>query len=189
MRHLAKVLLLLAPLAVLAAAADPAAAAEKPARGTVKSVAADLRQISVTDANGKLWTYQVLEPAAFFNTRAVTPRLADFRAGDDVTVLWEKRGDKLVASAVLLHEGDFKNSDLAEGTVTSVAPDSNQLTVTDSAGKAWTYHLTDSSKLALNNRGAKLGDFKAGEHVTIAWDKTSGRYTIMAMCNCPGTAR
>jgi hypothetical protein len=169
--------------------ANPAWAGEKPTRGSVKSVAADRRQISVTDTSGKEWTIQVLEPAAFFNSRVATPRLSDLRPGDDVSLLWTKNGEQVQASAVLLHDGDFKNAELAEGKITRVAPDTNQFTVTDSDGKSWTYHLTGSSRLVANNQGARLSDFKVGEHVTIAWDRTSGQYTAMAMCNCPGAAR
>ena len=53
------------------------------------------------------------------------------------------------ASAILVHEGEFKNAGLAAGTFKNVSSDNNQFTATDNRGKAWTYHVGNNARTRL----------------------------------------
>src|SRR5262249_51100520 len=157
--RLPKFVLVLLVLAALLAWTSPGWAAAEPTRGTVQSVSPDKNQIIVTDKNGKAWTYQVPENAAIFVPTAANARLGDVKTGEDVSLLSEKQGDHFEALAILVHQGDFRNSGLAGGIVKRVMADTNEFIITDANGKEWTYHVANSARIRANNQGSKLADF------------------------------
>jgi Cu/Ag efflux protein CusF len=194
MMRLPRLLLALLALALLLAWASPGWASE-PTRGTVKSVDADQHQIVVTDKNNKDWTYRVLDKPAIFmpsegaaKTEESKAKLSDLKAGEDVSLLWEKKDDRLQASAILVHRGDFKDAELAAGTIKNIGADNNQFTATDSNGKEWTFQMADNARLRLNNKSSKLGDFKNNEHVAIVYEKKGDQFRVLAMCDDPARA-
>jgi Cu/Ag efflux protein CusF len=89
--------ILLVGVFVLALAATPAFAVD--AAGKIKSVEADKGQFVMADANNKNWTIQMGTNAkVFVNDKEA--KLGDLQADDDVSIKYERDGEKLVASEV-----------------------------------------------------------------------------------------
>ena len=187
--RLPKFFLALLTLATLLALTSPGWAAEEPTRGTIQSVSADKHQLVMTDRNGKSWTFHVMEQAPIFIPNEASARLSELKTGDDVSLLYEKKGDQLQAGAILVHRGDFRNSGIATGSLKKVSADGREFTVTDANGKEWTYHMAGSSQVRVNNQNGKLTDFKAGDRVVLVWDKEGNQYMVKALCNCPSGTR
>ncbi len=100
MIRLPKICVALLALVVLAAFTVPAFAVE--AKGTIKTVTPDKNEFVFADKNAKDWTFHVDKDAKIFiNDKA--GKLADLQAGDEVTVTYEKKNDKLMASEVRCH--------------------------------------------------------------------------------------
>jgi len=162
---------------------------EEPTRGTIKNVSAGDNQIVVTDKNGKDWSYQVLDNVALFMAGEPSPKLEAFKTGEEVSLLWEKKGDQLQACAILLHKGDFKNAQIAAATIKSPAADDKSITATDADGKERTYQLMDNAKIRLNNRRGRLSDFKSNDRIVVVCEKEGDQHKILAMCEDPISAQ
>jgi Cu/Ag efflux protein CusF len=186
MLRLPRIVLALLALAMLLVAAG-VAWAEEPTRGTVQSVSADKNQITVTDKAGKNFTFRVMDNAPIFVPNEPNARLANLRTGEDVSLLWEKKGDQLEALAILLHQGEFRNAGVAAGTIRRLSADTNEFMVMDPSGKEWTYHLANNARVRVHNQSGKLSDFKVGDKVVLAWDKEGNQYMVRALCSCPTT--
>jgi hypothetical protein len=65
--------------------------------------------------------------------------------------------------------------DSVKGKIKSVNSDQNQLVVTDSNGKDWTFTLEKDSKVLISDKGAKLADLKADDMVTVKFEKKDGK--------------
>jgi Cu/Ag efflux protein CusF len=84
-------------LALLVGFSAPALAVD--ATGKVKSVEADKSQFVMIDSNNKNWTIHLGANAkVFLNEKEA--KLADIQADDEVSIKYEKEGEKLVASEV-----------------------------------------------------------------------------------------
>ena len=84
-------------LVVLIGFAAPTLAADT--TGKIKSVAADKSQFVMADVNNKNWTIQLGAKAKIFlNDKEA--KLADLQADDEVTVKYQRDGEKFVASEV-----------------------------------------------------------------------------------------
>jgi biopolymer transport protein ExbD len=84
-------------VALVLAFSMPALAAE--AKGTIKTVTADKHEFVLADANAKDWTIHLNKDGkVLINDKE--SKLSDLQASDEVTVIYEKEGDKLMASEV-----------------------------------------------------------------------------------------
>ncbi len=84
-------------LALLVGVATPALAAD--ASGKIKSVEADKGQFTMVDVNNKTWTITLGTNAkVFLNDKEA--KLADCQADDEVSIKYERDGEKFVASEV-----------------------------------------------------------------------------------------
>ena len=83
--------------AFLLALVAPAFAAET--KGTIKTVNIDKVEFVMADANAKDWTIHLNKDGkVFINDKE--SKLSDLQASDEVTVTYEKEGDRLMASEV-----------------------------------------------------------------------------------------
>jgi len=97
MVRLPKWLLVVLTLAVLVALTTPALAAE--AKGKIKNVTADKKEFTVTDIDGKDLDFTLSEDGKVrLGDKDV--KLNDIKKGDEVTVTYEKKGDKLIATEI-----------------------------------------------------------------------------------------
>jgi Cu/Ag efflux protein CusF len=149
----------------------------------VKSVSPDSKMLTVTDKDGKDWTYHLADNAKIFTSTGKEGSLRNLQAGDNIELLWEKRGDRYYTNAILQRQGAYQNYMLAQGTVQSVAPDQEQVVVTDVKGKNWPYHVASDSKITLNNKGSRLNDLKTGDKVMFIYEKKGNNYTIHQLCD------
>jgi len=149
-------------------------------KGTIKSMDADKNQVIVTDENGKDWTYHVQEGVKIYCDKIKDAKFADLKVGSEVRLLWEKKEGKLCAAALLHSDGAYRNAALADGTIKTA--DDNQLVVTDGKNKDWKYQLSDTAKINVNDKSAKAGDLKTGDHVMMVYEKEGERYTILDIC-------
>jgi hypothetical protein len=69
------------------------------AKGKIKAVNADKKEFVLTDTNNKDWTFELTKDAKLTcDDKPCT--LADLKAGDRVTIMYEKKADVLWASKV-----------------------------------------------------------------------------------------
>lgn len=97
MIRLPVILIGLLVVALLVGVATPALAAD--AAGKIKTVSADKGQFQMADANNKNWTVTLGTNAkVLLNDKEV--KLADLQADDEVAIIYERDGEKIVASEV-----------------------------------------------------------------------------------------
>ncbi len=149
-------------------------------KGTLKSMDQDKNLVVVTDADGKDWTYHVQDGAKVYCDKNQNAKLADLKVGSEVRLLWEKKDGKLCAEAVIHTEGAYRTARLADGTIKTA--EENQLVITDSKNKDWKYQLPDTARINVNDKSAKAGDLKTGDHVTMVYQQQGTRYTILDIC-------
>ena len=95
MIRLPKWFLLILALAVLVGLTTSASAADT-TKGKIKSVSADKKELVMTDQNNKDWTF-TLDDNAKIRLSDKDVKLDDLKAGDEVEIKYEKKGDKLIA--------------------------------------------------------------------------------------------
>jgi len=92
-----KWLLVMLALAVLVAFAVPVLAEET--KGKIKSVSADKKEFVMTDENGKDWEF-TLSDTGKIQLGDKDIKLDELKEGDKVTITYEKKDNKLMASEV-----------------------------------------------------------------------------------------
>jgi hypothetical protein len=97
MVRLPKLLAVAGALVVLALVASPVFADET--KGKIKSVSADKKEFVFTDNNNKDWTFTVADDAKI-KLADKDVKLSDLKAGEMATVVYEKKGDKLIAKEI-----------------------------------------------------------------------------------------
>jgi Cu/Ag efflux protein CusF len=98
MIRLPKWLLMVLALTLIVAFATPLLADE--AKGKIKSVSADKKEFVMTDNDGKDMTFQLAEDGKV-RVANQDAKLSDLKEGDQVTITYEKKDDKLIASKVV----------------------------------------------------------------------------------------
>jgi Cu/Ag efflux protein CusF len=97
MMRLPKSLLVVLVLALFLGLVSPALAAE--AKGKIKTINADKNEFVVTDTDGKDWTF-TLSDEAKVRLNDQDKKLSDLKEGDEVTVTYEKKDDKMMVSNI-----------------------------------------------------------------------------------------
>jgi hypothetical protein len=95
--RLSKLWVVVLALALVAVLTTPVLAADT--KGRIKSVSDDKNQFVMTDENGKDWTFDLADDAKV-SLNGKASKLNELKAGDDVGVIYTKKGDKLIASEV-----------------------------------------------------------------------------------------
>ena len=91
------VIAIVVALAFVGACALPAVAAD--AKGKVKSVAAERFELVMTDDASKTWTITAAKDCKV-KVNEVDSKFEDLQSGDEITVTYEKEGDKLIARSI-----------------------------------------------------------------------------------------
>jgi Cu/Ag efflux protein CusF len=138
---------------------------EQTATGKVKSVSAKHNQVVLT-VKDRDWTFQVADSAKI-RVGDKEARLADLKAGDEVTVTY-----RMEARAVRSDEGMH-----AHGRIKSISADKHQVVVRDERGKEHTFNLNKDSRIRLADKEARLADLKEGDEVGINYTKSGGELT------------
>jgi len=165
-------------VALVALLAGSAAAAETLAAGKVKSVDADKKQFVLTDGAEKEFTVQLAEDAVVNRGGKEGP--SDLKAGDTISICYEKGVRKWTAHYILVKEGDTKDSQLAIGAFKNYDADKKEFTFTDGQGKDWTHGLADA-RVRLNMQESKMEDIKTGDNTLVIVDEVGGKTTLKAV--------
>jgi hypothetical protein len=99
MIRLPKWLLIVLALAVVVSLANVAVAADETAKGTIKKVTADKKEFVLTDKDGKDHTFTV-DDGAKITVANKESKLTDLKEKQEVTVTYEKKGDKMIAKEI-----------------------------------------------------------------------------------------
>src|SRR5262245_47243233 len=59
----------------------------------------------------------------------------------------------------------------ATGKITKITALTEEFTLTDKAGKTWTFQVEKTAKIQLNDRAAKLDQLKVGDEVEVTYEK------------------
>lgn len=154
--------------------------------GKLKTVTADKNQIVVTDDKGKDWTFHIAEGAKIChpdkdNDKVLKEgKLGDLRVGTPLSILWDEKGDRMMAKAVLACEGVYRDAALGRGTLKSATGD--QVVITDPKGKEWTYRVADQARVRVNDRVVQMNDLKAGDNVVFVYEKQGDRHLLRDIC-------
>jgi len=97
MIRLPKCLVALLGIAIILSLTSSAMALE--AKGKIKKISADQKELTVTDQDGKDLEF-VLEDDAKIQLNDKDTKLKELKKGDEITVTYEKKGRKLIASKV-----------------------------------------------------------------------------------------
>lgn len=62
-------------------------------------------------------------------------------------------------------------ADETKGAITSVTSDKNQFVMRDTDGKSWTFTLTNTGKVFINDKEGKLSDLQAKDDVRVTYEK------------------
>jgi Cu/Ag efflux protein CusF len=96
----------------------------------------------------------------------VKSKLADLKEGDHAVVVYEKKGDHLMASEVR----GLRNAQEATGTVRGIFADKKEITL-KGVVKDTTYELNRDGTVWLNGNESRLADLREGDQVTITYQK------------------
>jgi uncharacterized Zn ribbon protein len=169
-------------LALVVGLTMPVLAADDPAGGTdtvkgkIQRVSADDHQFVLRDNNGRDWTFQVAREAKV-RVNDKDSNLADLKQGDEVTINYQRMANEIRSNP------RQQGADVTQGTIKSVAPNDNQLVLTDTNNKDWTFQLGENSRLRLADKDIKIGDLKQGEHATIFYTKQGDRLMANEVCS------
>jgi len=152
-------------------------------KGTLKSATGN--ELIVTDDQGKDMTFRVADTAAVVCADKKDARANDLKAGTQVTVLYDKKGDGMQAVAILHNDGAFRDAMISHGKVKTAADANGKIVVSDSNGKDWTFTTDDQARVRLNNQPAKIGDLKQGEDVIYVFEKKGDTFRLLSVCECP----
>jgi Cu/Ag efflux protein CusF len=144
---------------------DRATGAVAVVRGQVKR--ADQNQLMLKDQTGKDMTFQIGQNARV-RLNAKAGKVSDLKEGDDVTVIYHRQGDQLMAQGVCSGRGGLAE-EVTHGQIRSITPDQHQLVLKDRNGKEWTFHLAREAQVRLNDKESTLNDLKEGNDVTIIY--------------------
>jgi len=155
--------------------AGTATAAETVAAGKVKTIKADKKEFVLTDAAGKDWTFKLADDVMI--NRNGKESAGDLKAGDPVSVCYDKGAVSWTARYILVQDADNKNCDLVRGTLKSYNADKKELVLTDDKGKDWTFDRADA-KVRLNKTESKMRDIKIGDQVLAIVEKSGDKFNL-----------
>jgi Cu/Ag efflux protein CusF len=151
--------------------------AEATARGKIKSIEAEKKQFVLTDLNGKDWTFTLADDTVI-RSGDKDAKFTDVKAGDDVSIVYDKGVTQFTAKYILDHQGDTKGLEVGFGSLKTFDADKKQLVLTDPNGKDWTFKMADDAKVRLADKEAKPNDLKLGDKMTVVYTKQGNDLTV-----------
>lgn len=149
-------------LAVLFLLAGTAMGSDALITGIIKGIDANKGEFVLTNSAGEDMTFKLGDKVVV--NRGGTESKSDLKAGDAVSVSYDKGLVTWTAKCILVHEGDSKSWTLEQGSFKSYDPATKVMTCTDAQGKDCMYAMGDA-KVRMNCKEAKIEDIKVGEHV------------------------
>jgi len=72
-----------------------------------------------------------------------------------------------LACVLVLTQAALAADEQVEGKIKNMALADNKVIVTDKAGKDWTFHIDDGTKVRVNGANGQMTDLKAGDEVFV----------------------
>ena len=138
-------------------------------KGTVKSTDSAKREV-VLKGTLKNSVYE-LDKNASICLDGVKCKLSDIVEGDSATIVYEKKGEHMMAIAIR----GLRNAKETTGTVRSVLANNREITVKGTV-KDSTYKLNKDGTLWLNGKKAAVSELREGDHVTITYQQKGEQY-------------
>ena len=92
-------------------------------------------------------------------------KLGDLQAGDEITIVYQRQGQKNVIREV-------NNLSYTRGKVQSL--EEGTITIKDSGNKQWTLKTNDTTQFSLNEKTSKIGQMKTGDECQVAYTPNDG---------------
>jgi hypothetical protein len=162
-------------LAAILLVSGASVAADAITFGKIKTVNADKKEVILTDAAGKDFTFKLGDNVVI--NHGGKEGKTDLKEGEAVNILYDKGLVTWTANYILIQDGDYKACELMQGTVKSYDADKKQLAFTDEHAKEWTFATADA-KVRLNKEDSKIADVKIGDKTVVIVDKV-GDKTIL----------
>lgn len=172
--HLTKWLSATLAIALLA---STAAAADTVASGKIKSINADNKTFILTDSANKDFTFKVGENLVV--NRAGKESKSDLKAGDPISVCYDKGIISWTAHYVLVHEGK-SNCELIHGNVKAYNAEKKEMTFTNEIKKDSTYSM-GKAMVRVNMEDTKIENVKIGDHALLIVDTVDGASTLRSV--------
>lgn len=168
-------------LAVAAALAAPARAADNPPgaetlKGKVQSVAADHNQFVVRDNLGRDWTCHLSRDGKV-RINDKEEKLSDLKEGDEVTVTCHRSAREVYSA-----RGE-PAGEITGGRIEKVSADQSQLTLKDHRGQERTFMIAQDAKVRVNDRDGKASDLKEGDRAIVGFAKQGDQLTARDICS------
>jgi len=155
--------------------AGSAMAAETLTAGKIKSVNAENKTFVLTDGAGKDNTFKLADDVVI--NRGGKETSSDLKAGDVVSVCYDKGTLTWKAHYILAKEGDTKDYQLMRGSFKNYDADKKTFTYTDVDGKDWTFAM-NGSKVRLNMQASKIEDIKIGDSILAVVEEIGQTRTL-----------
>lgn len=178
MNRLPKWLTLVLAVTLVLGVALPALAADETGHGTIKAISPDQKAFSLTDLNGKEWTFFFADQAKIRINDKEAPINA-LKPGERVDLTFYKKGDKFYAKEVRAGTSAARGEE-GRGRIKSIAPDHKSFVVTDPNGRDWAFLFANDLKVRVNAKEAQLNDLKVGDDVQVNYAK-QGRDFVAKM--------
>jgi len=162
----------------IALLASTAAATERVASGKVKSINADNKTFVLTDSADKDFTFKFGDNVVI--NRAGKESKTDLKAGDPISVCYDKGVLTWTSHYILVQEGASTNCELIRGNIKSYDADKKELTFTNDVKKDSTYSI-GKAMVRLNMEDTKIENVKIGDHALIIVDTAKGATTLRSV--------
>lgn len=131
-------------------------------KGTIKSADAGRNAVTLKGIIENS-TYE-LNKDAFICLDGVKSKLGDLQEGDHAVIVYEKRGNHLMASEVR----GLRNAKETSGTVRDTFAEKSEITLKGTIKDA-TYELDKNATVWLNGQKSSLKDIRANDHVLVTY--------------------
>ncbi len=166
-------------LVVVTGAVFAVAAAEKH-EGKVAEI--NKGKLTMTDMGGKNKHTHDVRDSAQITLDGKDAKLADLKAGDKVEVLIDRGAiTSVVAKRSTTSSAKPDTTSTGRREVKVFETGKNKLTVTDLDGKnKRVYEVTDTAKITLNDKSAKLSELKSGDKIEVVTDNGGTVTSVVA---------
>lgn len=155
-----------------------AAAADAVASGKIKSINADNKTFILTDSENKDFTFKIGENLVA--NRDGKESKSDLKAGDPISVCYDKGVITWTAHYILIHEGTGKNNELIRGSVKAYDPVKKELTFTNQL-KVDSNYVMGKAMVRVNMEETKIEDIKIGDHALLIVNTVNGKSTLQSV--------
>jgi Cu/Ag efflux protein CusF len=164
--------------AAIALMVGTATAADTVSNGKVKSINADAKTFVVTDGADKDHNFTFSDKLVV--NRAGKESNSDLKAGDSISVCYDKGLIHWTAHYILVQEGAAKSSELVRGNIKSYDAAKKELTFTNEVNKDSTYPV-GTAKVRFNMGDSKIEDVKIGDHALLIVNMADGKATLQSV--------